>query len=73
MKQPKHYCNMCGKTIVESGLSREDSVYIEKQWGYFSEKDGEKHVIRLCEKCYDMWIKSFQTPPHVEEVTEILY
>lgn len=63
---------MCGKEIKESGLHREDSVYIEKKWGYFSEKDGEKHVVVLCENCYDMWIKSFKIPPRVEEITEIL-
>ena len=72
MKQFEHSCNICGKEISNSGLSREDSLYIEKEWGYFSEKDGEKHSIRMCEKCYDMWIKTFRIPPHVEEVTEIL-
>ena len=72
MKQIEKCCNMCGKTIMESGLSREDSICIEKTWGYFSEKDGEKHTIILCEKCYDMWIKTLKTPPHVEEITESL-
>ena len=72
MKQVEKYCNMCGNKITESGLQREDSLRIEKVWGYFSEKDGERHVIHLCEKCYDMWIKSFQIAPVVEEVTEFL-
>ena len=72
MNQLNHCCNICGREIEESGKNREDSLYIEKDWVYFSLKDGEKHVIRMCETCYDMWIKSFQIPPHVEEVTEIL-
>lgn len=72
MNRTEKCCNMCGAVITESGLMREESLFIEKQWGYFSGKDGEKHTITLCEKCYDMWIKSFKIPPHVEEVTEIL-
>lgn len=72
MKNIKQQCNICGNEIMESGISREDSLYIEKNWGYFSQKDGEKHCIRMCEKCYDLWIKSFKIPPHVEEITEFL-
>ena len=72
MKQSKYSCNICGKEIRKSGQYPEDSLYIEKEWGYFSDKDGERHIIRMCENCYDMWIKSFHIPPHVEEVTEIL-
>ncbi|MBE5956665.1 MAG: hypothetical protein E7253_09455 [Lachnospiraceae bacterium] len=72
MKNQKHLCNICGKEIKETGISREDSLYIEKKWGYFSEKDGERHIIRMCEACYDMWIKSFKIPPQMEEITELL-
>lgn len=72
MEQNKKCCNMCGKEIRESGLTREDSVTIEKRWGYFSEKDGESHRIVLCEACYDLWTNSLKIPPHVEEYTEYL-
>jgi len=72
MKNQKHLCNICGKELIQSGQFREDSLYIEKNWGYFSEKDGERHRIRMCENCYDLWIKSFKIPPQVEEVTELL-
>lgn len=72
MKQLEKCCNMCGKKIRESGLERDDSVVIEKKWGYFSEKDGEKHTIILCENCYDLWIESLKIPPYVEDVTELL-
>ena len=72
MNQWKHQCNICGKEIVKNGQYPEDSLYIEKNWGYFSAKDGEKHRIRMCETCYDLWIKSFQIPPYVEEVTELM-
>ena len=72
MNQMEKCCNMCGKTMVETGFDREDSLFIQKKWGYFSNKDGEQHTIQLCETCYDLWIKTFQIPPHVEEITEFL-
>lgn len=72
MNKIEKYCNMCGKNIKESGLDREDYLLIEKEWGYFSDKDGEKHTICMCENCYDLWIKSMKKPPIVEEVTELL-
>ena len=37
----KIICNKCGKEIVVTrGIPQEDVLDIEKQWGYFSEKDG---------------------------------
>ena len=33
--------------------------HLEKQWGYFSKKDGENHVLDICEACYDKWRSSF--------------
>lgn len=72
MKRLEKCCNMCGKKMKDSGHNREDYIVIEKQWGYFSNKDGEKHTIILCEDCYDMWTNSFKNPPIVEDVTEIL-
>lgn len=69
----KKCCNMCGKEIKEQGLDREDSLWIEKKWGYFSNKDGTTHKICLCEECYDRWIHTFIIPPVTEENTELLY
>ena len=66
-------CNMCGKKISERGLQQEDSLVIDKKWGYFSDKDGERHRIVLCETCYDALIKQFIIPPDVEEITEMAY
>lgn len=73
MKKMKKCCNMCGKEIKEQGLDREDSLWIEKKWGYFSNKDGIIHKICLCEACYDSWIRTFSIPPVTEENTELLY
>lgn len=66
-------CNMCGKRIrIEAGIPKEDFVVLEKQWGFFSQKDGEIHQICLCEDCYDKWIRTFTIPPKVKETTEYL-
>lgn len=50
-------CDRCGKS---SGRS-DDTNYENKvefasfktSWGYFSDKDGDRHAWDLCEKCYD--------------------
>ena len=66
-------CNCCGKMIkTERGVPKEDMLNIVKDWGYFSNKDMERHEIVLCEACYDVWISGFQIPPKVTERTEVL-
>ena len=66
-------CNCCGKEIrEEQGILKEDVLEIIKDWGYFSEKDTERHRILICEACYDNWISGFRLPPKVEERTEVL-
>ena len=49
-------CDCCGRKI---DAEREDYLHLEKQWGYFSQKDGENHVLDICEACYDKWRSSF--------------
>lgn len=66
-------CNYCGKTIgMEEGLAKRDYLYVKKEWGYFSEKDGKIQEFRLCEECYDEWIERFRIPVHTIETTEFL-
>lgn len=66
-------CNCCGKEIKEEqGISKEDVLTIVKDWGYFSEKDMERHTLLICESCYDKWISDFRIPPQVENRTEVL-
>ena len=56
----KIICNKCGKEIVVTrGIPQEDVLDIEKQWGYFSEKDGQTDRFDICEDCYEEWIESF--------------
>ena len=61
-------CNCCGKEIEER---KQDYIYIEKEWNYFSNKDGMKSKLRICEACFDAWTKQFVIQPLTEEVTEI--
>lgn len=59
----KIICNKCGKEIVVTrGIPQEDVLDIEKQWGYFSEKDGQTDRFDICEDCYEEWIESFLIP-----------
>lgn len=66
-------CNKCGRKLLEeNGIVKEGSCNITVNWGYFSEKDGEKHSITLCEACYDQWLKSFQIPVAIADNTELI-
>lgn len=67
-------CNCCGKEIFSEadGYRRSDYVSIEKIWGYFSGKDGERHHLDLCEACYDKWIRCFQIPVEIQQESELL-
>lgn len=66
-------CNRCGKTVQESEkISVTEFLHVEKQWGYFSAKDGEKQEFDVCEECYDKWISSFQIPVKKQEITEFV-
>ena len=51
---------------------REDYISIKKEWGYFSNKDGQIHIFHICESCYDTWTGQFRIPVKVEEQTELL-
>ena len=66
-------CNACGKKIIgENGVIKEDFICIEKVWGYFSKKDGEYHLIYMCESCYDEFIANLHTPIVKEAAAEII-
>lgn len=71
--QEKIICNCCKKVILEqNGIPKAEYLHVEKQWGYFSGKDGEKQEFDLCEECYDMLVRSFQIPVKSQEVTELI-
>lgn len=60
------FCNKCGTQIAG------DYLQVNKEWGYFSDKDTEIHRFALCEKCYDEMIKTFTTPPTQEFKKEVM-
>lgn len=60
-------CNMCGKEMkINNGIMKEDGLFVEKRWGYFSDKDNEVHRFDMCETCYDKFIASFAIPVEIE-------
>lgn len=64
----KIICNKCGKEIpVVNGRAEEGVFSVDYAWGYFSEKDGEKHSFDLCESCYNKMLASFRLPAEIEE------
>ena len=61
-------CNCCGKSLkLKEQVVLEGFCPVRVSWGYFSEKDGERHSFTLCEACYDRIIRSFAIPVKVEE------
>ena len=61
-KVEKVLCNCCGKEIKKEHGYFADHLHIEKQWGYFSQKDGRKDDFDICESCYDKFVNSFVLP-----------
>ncbi len=71
--EDKIICNACKKVILETNtIPTADYLHVEKEWGYFSGKDGQKHEFDICEECYDAWIKGMQIPAACKEVTELV-
>ena len=61
-------CNRCKKRMkMEGEFLHADYLAVEKDWGYFSRRDGEVHRFDLCEECYDALLKELQIPAEVEE------
>jgi [ribosomal protein S18]-alanine N-acetyltransferase len=56
-------CNKCGKQIPEF----KDYLYVEKEWEFFSKKDLELHMFRICEECYDELVGSFAVPVTIKD------
>ena len=62
-QEQKIICNKCGKEILFSGgMAKEDYLSVDKQWGYFSNKDTQTDSFDLCEECYDDFVKTFLIP-----------
>lgn len=57
---------------MEEAVEKADYLKIEKNWGYFSNKDGICQCINICEECYDELVQSFEIAPEEKENTELL-
>ena len=69
----KVFCNQCGKELtVENGYVMDGSFAVDYGFGYFSNKDGEKHSWDLCDDCYDELVKSFKIPITETAILEFL-
>lgn len=53
----KSICNCCGRV-----LEQEEYINIEKQWGYFSDRDGTIQRGKICEECFERIAKTFKIP-----------
>ncbi len=55
------YCNMCGKAIEKDQFGKfYEYLSVDKNWGYFSKLDGQKHSFDLCDKCYIDIVSKFK-------------
>ena len=50
----------------------EDYIHVDKAWGYFSERDGEKIAFDLCENCTHELTKRFRLPVYQKKTREYL-
>ena len=71
--EEKIICNRCGKVVLETeGIPREEFLHVEKEWGYFSNKDGIRQEFDLCETCDDEWVREFDSPAKSHEIVELI-
>lgn len=67
------HCNRCGKEIsMKKGIAQEDYIFVRKEWGYFSKKDGKTQEFIMCENCIRMIEEEFVIPSRWEDTTELL-
>ena len=72
-KLEKVICNRCGQEMkVVGGILQEGVFEASVLWGYFSDRDGERHSFDRCEACYEKMIHTFQIPVQIEEQTELI-
>lgn len=66
-------CNKCGRVLkVENDIAKEDYIYICKQWGYFSDKDGKTQEFVVCEACMKLIEQDFVIPPFEYDIKKMI-
>ncbi|MGN0485317.1 MAG: hypothetical protein ACI4HI_17390 [Lachnospiraceae bacterium] len=72
-KKKEIYCNACGRKMERRGkFFTEDFISVQKEWGYFSKKDGTVQKFDLCEACMEKITEQFVIPVEETEKTELL-
>lgn len=67
------HCNKCGRQIeMKNGIAHEDYIFVHKEWGYFSTKDGKTQEFVMCENCIKKLEDDFAIPCHWENTIEML-
>lgn len=67
------YCNRCGKEIeIKNEIAQEDYIFIRKEWGYFSKKDGKTQEFLMCENCIKKLEEDFVIPSRWEDTIEMV-
>ncbi len=73
MENKDKLCNKCGKTLKKvNEIFREDFLEVNKDWGFFSTKDGKTYRFTMCEDCCENLVKSFMVPVEVSDTTELV-
>lgn len=66
-------CNKCGKEFKKiNDIFHEDFVEINKEWGFFSKKDGKTYRFAMCEECCEQMVKGFLVPVEIIDTTELV-
>ena len=73
MERNDKICNKCGKTLKKvNDIYREDFLEVNKDWGFFSTKDGKTYRFMMCEECCEKLVKDFQVPVQISDTTELV-
>ena len=58
-------CNCCGKPIKRVNASSiiRDHLHIKKEWNYFSNNEGQKYELDICEDCCGKILSTFKIKP----------
>ena len=72
-KLKKIICNSCGcEAEASNEIVKKDFLSVRKDWGYFSERDGETDRWDLCETCYQRIVSEFKIKVQVSDTTELM-
>lgn len=73
MERVDKVCNKCGKTFNKvNDIYHEDFLEVNKDWGFFSTKDGKTYKFAMCEECCESLVRSFKVPVNISDTTELV-